>query len=124
MLNKFLERYRRPIMKFLYRLLIVDSFITNKEQSEIEKYTKISRLNIHTNKGEFMFNFYKDMKANDVLSKYVIEVEVPEGANSIIKIINNKIVIVLKIRLKEVDMEILSEVLFNIYLDKIVTIYK
>jgi hypothetical protein len=111
-------------MRFLYRLLIVDTFITNKEQSEIDRLTRISGLKVNTTKGEFIFNFYKDTTIDDVLSKYVIEVDVPEGANSLIKIINNKIVIVLKIRLKEVDMEILSEVLFNIYLDKIVTIYK
>lgn len=120
------KRIRKSLLKQIYNLLIFRAIVTDR--SNLLRYKKLHTfcvIELPCDKGVFKFNFKKDMRSEKRLKKtpglidYVIELEVPENLVTIDDTIRNKVVIVVKIVLFKIDYEILTELLMERYLDKI-----
>lgn len=90
-----------------------------------------SELEVKTNKGAFTFIFKEDRRKTRLkkfnlldIHSFLIELIVPTQIVSINKIIENHILVVVKVMIFKIDYKVLSEVLIDIYLDKIIEQYK
>ena len=115
------------LLKKIYRFLIWRTVILDKNTVRVyDKMVTFCSVTIPTDKGPFTFIFKEDRRKRKraklgifYINNYVIELCVPEGLASIDKIIENKVVIVVKIMLFKVNYNILTEVLTDLYLDNI-----
>lgn len=121
-------------LKKLYSFLIHSVIIIDKPRSEEviynENIKEFSRLNIHTTSGTFVFKFKKDQrvprlpKERFYITTFLIEVEIPPNANDIIKELEHKLLLVVKLIVLKPNYQILSEVLMSVYLDKFIHHFK
>lgn len=114
------KKLKKKILKIIYRLLIVQVVLVNKKDIvDILKLRSFSELNINTNKGVFSFKFKEDRRIRiENIKKFFVEIDVPDDVNANLKDLNNKIMIFVKVVLITVDYKIISEVLYEVYLDK------
>lgn len=123
-----LEKLKRLILKPIYKLIIVRVFLLEKHR--LDWYKRIKPhcvLKVQTTHGEFVFNFKRDERTkrrlNDKLFKTVmIGLTVPENTILSMPELPDTIIVVIKIKLKNINYQIFSEVLTDIYLDKILEV--
>lgn len=127
------RRIRKWIHKRIYNLLIYRTIVLDK--TSLIYYDKLDTfcvIEIQSSKGPFKFLFKKDRRSRRRLNKeapgvtnYIIELEPPPELNAVNNAVNSKLVIVVKIVLFKPDYAILTELLMDNYLDKILNhIYK
>lgn len=115
--------------KRLYKFLIFKTIVLNKDSviayKRMEAFCSVS---IDTDRGSFTFVFREDRRRAKraklgflYINNFVVELTVPDGIISINHIIENKLVMIVKIMLFKVDYKLLTEVLTDIYLDAILT---
>ena len=125
MLKAFCEYF----LKRLYKFLIFKTIVLNKDSvvayKRMEAFCSVS---IDTDRGPFTFVFREDRRRSRrarlgflYINNFVVELSVPDGIISINHIIENKLVMIVKIMLFKVDYKLLTEVLTDIYLDVILT---
>jgi len=122
-----LQALKNYLLKRIYKFLIFKTVVLDKDTvSAYSKMVAFCSVDIETDKGPFTFVFKEDRRRRKraifgifYINNYVIELNVPQGIASIDKVIENKIVIVVKIMLFKVDYNLLTEVLTDLYLDKI-----
>lgn len=122
-------RYRitEYLLKKLYKFLIFKTIVLNKTSAcAYRKMIPFCEVTIDTDKGSFTFVFKEDRRKKNrakfgflYLNNYVVELTVPEGIMSLNHVIENKVVIVVKVMLFKVDYKLFTEVLTDIYLDTI-----
>lgn len=114
------------ILKKFYRLLIFKTIVLDKKGAS--RYTKIDpfcSVEVNTDKGPFTFVFKEDKRKRRRdnyffnINNFIIELNVPNGIVSFNKVIENKIVIVIKVMLFKPDYNVLTQVLTDLYLDNI-----
>lgn len=123
---------KNVFLKRLYKLLIFRTIVLDK--SSMSRYNNLrtfSELEVKTNKGAFTFIFKEDRRKTRLkkfnlldIHSFLIELIVPTQIVSINKIIENHILVVVKVMIFKIDYKVLSEVLIDIYLDKIIEQYK
>lgn len=123
---------KNVFLKRLYKLLIFRTIVLDK--SSMSRYNNLrtfSELEVKTNKGTFTFIFKEDRRKTRLkkfnlldIHSFLIELIVPTQIVSINKIIENHILVVVKVMIFKIDYKVLSEVLIDIYLDKIIEQYK
>lgn len=122
-----LEQIRSKLLKRLYKFLIFKTIVLNKDSVlAYKRMEAFCSVDIDTDKGPFTFIFREDRRKRRrtnlgifYLNNFVVELTVPEGILSINHIIENKLVMVVKIMMFKVDYKLLTEVLTDIYLDVI-----
>ena len=115
------------LLKKLYKFLIFRTIVLSRENAcAYRKMIPFCEVSIDTDNGPFTFIFKEDRRKKHrakfgvlYLNNYVVELTVPEGLVSLDHIIENKVVIVVKIMLFKVDYQLFTEVLTDIYLDTI-----
>lgn len=115
------------LLKKAYKFLIFKTVVLDKENACAYKRTiPFCEVSIDTDKGPFTFVFKEDRRKRAraklgvfYLNNFVVELIVPDGIISLNHIIENKVVIIVKIMLFKVDYKLLTEVLTDIYLDAI-----
>ena len=84
---------------------------------------------LDTNRGVFKFSFTEDTGTLFnwklfFMASYTVHLEPPEGLISTGVDLNSKIVLAIKVMLFEVDYDILVSILVDLYLDRILKLYK
>lgn len=122
-----LQAIRAYLLKRLYKFLIFKTVVLNKDNAcAYRKTIPFCEVSIDTDKGPFTFVFKEDRRKKArakfgifYINNFVVELTVPDGLISINHIIENKVVIIVKIMLFKVDYTLLTEVLTDAYLDVI-----
>lgn len=122
-----LEQIRSKLLKRLYKFLIFKTIVLGKDSvSAYRRMEAFCSVDIDTDKGPFTFIFREDRRKRPrprlgifYLNNFIVELTVPDGILSINHIIENKLVMVVKIMMFKVDYKLLTEVLTDIYLDAI-----
>lgn len=121
------QAIRAYLLKRLYKFLIFKTVVLNKDNAcAYRKTIPFCEVSIDTDKGPFTFVFKEDRRKKArakfgifYINNFVVELTVPDGLISINHIIENKVVIIVKIMLFKVDYTLLTEVLTDAYLDVI-----
>jgi hypothetical protein len=118
-----LNKIKITILKFIYKLLIYKIVLLDKTNVvNINRLKEFSSLTVKTTHGDFTFRFLEDRRsrARKLHEKYVkvftVEVEVPSGSNDILKELNNKLLMVIKIMFIKIDYKVIAEILFDLCL--------
>lgn len=117
------------LLKKLYKFLIFKTIVLDKENvTAYKRMEAFCSVSIDTDKGPFTFLFREDRRKRRragmgliALNNFVVELTVPDGIKSLNHIIENKLVMIVKVMLFKVDYKLLTEVLTDIYLDAILT---
>ena len=116
------------LLKHLYKFFIVKVSVLNKDRlMRYEKVEIIKTIDIETNKGIFTFIFKRDLRSKKrdkfittYLQTYIIELKIPGGIIDINEIISSNIVLVtVNTMFVSPKINILAELLSDVYLDKI-----
>lgn len=121
------RRIRKWIHKRIYSFLIYRTIVLDKASVlHYDKLATFCEIEIQSDKGPFKFLFKKDRrsrirpnKQTPGVTNYIIELQPPESLQEINNTVNTKLVIVVKIMLFKPDYTILTELLMDSYLDKI-----
>jgi hypothetical protein len=114
-------------LKKLYKFLIYKTIVLSKESViHYKKMDAFCTVSIDTDKGPFIFVFREDRRKQKrsnlglvYINNFVVELTVPDGIISVNHVIENKLVMVVKVMLFKVNYKLLTEVLTDIYLDVI-----
>lgn len=122
-----LEKLKLYVLKVFYRFLIVKIDLVDKVTiNHYDAYKTFSTLNINTNKGSFSFIFkedrrfvqHQDQHNNFIgLSSYFIELIPPEGVYDVNNTFKNKVVVMVKLRVNNVNYRALGNLLLDLYID-------
>jgi hypothetical protein len=109
------------LMKKLYSLFIVKIVILDRNENKwIDKLELFAKIDVQTDKGDFVFLFKRDRrqsKNNSMpIKTYITELDIPDTVTLKNTAIADKFVVVIKVALFEVCPEILSKLLMDIYL--------
>ena len=115
------------LLKKLYKFLIFKTIVLDKDNAcSYKRMEPFCEISIDTDKGPFKFIFKEDRRKHKRrrfgiihINNFIIELLVPEGIVSSNSVIENKVVIVIKIMLFKINYTMLTEVLTDIYLDNI-----
>lgn len=121
-----LEKVKLYLLKRLYWYLIVNISTTNK--AKIRRYDKLrvfGRFAMSTNRGEVSFVFKEEPKAHSrntmpiiSLTNYYVEFLLPSSAETKDTIFEDRVTVVVKIKLSRVNYKALGMLMRDIYLDE------
>lgn len=121
-----LEQLKLYLLKKFYRLLIVKIDLVDKTKiARYDHYKTFSTLNIGSNKGLFTFVFKEDRRhTHDAigadfigLSSYFVELIPPEGVIDENDTFKDKIAVVVKLRISQINYKALASLLLDLYID-------
>lgn len=123
------QAIREYLLKRLYKFMIFKTVVLNKDSAcAYRKSIPFCEVSIDTDKGPFTFVFKEDRRKRTrrqfgifYINNFVVELTVPDGLMSFNHIIENKVVIIVKIMLFKVDYTLLTQVLTDAYLDAILS---
>lgn len=120
-------KLRKWLHRSIYSFLIYKTIVLDKQS--VRSYAKSSvfcTIDVNTDKGVFKFIFKRDRRIKrrnenmfPNITNYIVELEIPENLIPYDETIKNKIVVVVKIALFKPDYNVLTELLVDIYLDRI-----
>jgi len=121
------KKIKYYILKRIYKLLIFRIVLLDK--TSVKHYDVLEtfcEIDLKTDKGIFKFQFKKDRRKRrnsrekiPSINTYLIELIVPETIVPKTDLLKNKIVVVVKVALFNVDYKILTELLMDLYLNEI-----
>lgn len=125
----FLKTVGEYLLKRFYKFLIFKTIVLDKENvTAYKRMEAFCSVSIDTDRGPFTFLFREDRRKHRrsklgliFLNNFVVELTVPDGIKSLNHIIENKLVMIVKVMLFKVNYKLLTEVLTDIYLDAILT---
>lgn len=119
-------RIKNYFLKKIYKRLIFKTIVIDKVNvRHYEELKEFCKVDMNTDKGIFTFIFKEDRRVNSRvmrfphITNYIIELTVPEGLSEVTSTLRQKIVIVVKVMLLNVNYTLLTEVLADMYLDVI-----
>lgn len=121
-----LRKVRKWLLKKLYNLFIYKIIIIDKEVINKVKTRTFCILKLNSDKGEIVFHFKEDRRRNKnyFLRTFIVDLELPNELAKKESIINEKVLIVIKIVLGRIDYEIMAELLLEKYISKFIEIAK
>lgn len=120
-------KIKNLLLKLFYRLLIFKVIIIDKISLTYHaKLTTFCELELTSNMGPIRILFKEDRRKRKrkfdqifMIKNYLIELKVPDTVTLKRHEINDKVIIVIKFMIFEVNYNILAEVLLDIYLNSI-----
>ena len=120
------RRVHLYLLKQLYRRLIVKiSMVEKKNLARYNSFRVFHELKLQTNRGVFTFIFKEDRRhqvrggygSRFILASYFVELLCPEPYHKTDNVFNDKIAVVVKVKLRGVNYEAIASLLFDLYVD-------
>lgn len=115
------------VLKWVYSKFIVKIEIIDKDRiPDYQVYKIFCSLDVDSNKGVFRFTFKEDRRGTyyDTInrdrisvSSYFVELIPPEGVVDVNSVFKDKIAVVVKIKMADVNYKALSSLLLDLYID-------
>lgn len=122
-----LKKLKKTFLKLVYRLLIFRIIIVDRENyKHYHKLDTFCEIELNTNKGPITFVFKENRQVKrrkynkySIVNNFLIELKTPDNLELKNEEITKKVIIVIKFILFKVNYEVLSEVLLDIYISKL-----
>lgn len=117
-----INKLKTSFLVFFYKLFIVKILVLNKKDNTwIDRLEVFAKINIHTDKGDFVFIFKQDRRLAEKqdhipIKTYIAELDIPYGVTLKDNSIADKFVAVIKVALFTINPDIMAKVLMDIYL--------
>lgn len=107
-------------LQFIYKLFILEVKFLDKNTYDCKFCKPFGSLSFNTNNNDrIVFNFLIDEYNKKLIyKKFIVEIEISDGFNSMFKLLNEKITVVCKLFLLPINYKLLSKILFDLYLQQ------
>lgn len=128
MFSDIIYRIKKAILGRIYKLLIFELFVLEKNSVTYDKLKEFSRVEINTTHGKLLFIFKQDRRSkirknSDIFYRtFLVSIKAPEGANENLKELENYFILILKMNLIPINYRILTDVLIDICIEKYIQI--